>query len=239
MAKFKKKPFCKRSFLGRPAYKSIGYSRISSAEQDDMAQVTALEENGCHRVFREISNSTSFEFPKNQLYKALASMNEGDELVIVTLDRIGRNQKELISTICELQLEKKHLRTLDEKINTRKLGKCALEMLELLAGLNHAERAFNREKALESIKQRLDKGIKIQGRPKTNQAKELLVIRLRNEGFSYRSIREQTGLALSTIRRIIVQKEEELRSARIPKTVSTGQNKQPESEIIMKDNNEE
>ena len=45
------------------------------------------------------------------------------------------------------------------------------------------------------------------GRPKTNQAKERLVLRLREEGCSYRSIREQTGLALSTIRRIIAEQE--------------------------------
>ena len=44
-------------------------------------------------------------------------------------------------------------------------------------------------------------------RPKTNQAKERLVLRLRDEGCSYRSIREQTGLALSTIRRIIAEQE--------------------------------
>ncbi len=45
------------------------------------------------------------------------------------------------------------------------------------------------------------------GRPKTNEAKERLVLRLRDEGCSYRSIREQTGLALSTIRRIIAEQE--------------------------------
>jgi len=34
-----------------------------------------------------------------------------------------------------------------------------------------------------------------------------LVIRLRNEGYSYRSIRSQTGIALSTIRRVILEGE--------------------------------
>ena len=37
--------------------------------------------------------------------------------------------------------------------------------------------------------------------------KESLVIRLRNEGYSYRSIRSQTGIALSTIRRVILEGE--------------------------------
>ena len=45
------------------------------------------------------------------------------------------------------------------------------------------------------------------GRPKISPLKESLVMRLRNEGCSYRSIRTQTGIALSTIRRIILDGE--------------------------------
>ncbi|EAR18283.1 partial phage integrase [Synechococcus sp. WH 7805] len=43
--------------------------------------------------------------------------------------------------------------------------------------------------------------------PNDRKKKERLVLRLREEGCSYRSIREQTGLALSTIRRIIAEQE--------------------------------
>ena len=59
----------------------------------------------------------------------------------------------------------------------------------------------------ESIEHRRSTGGNLGGRPKTNEAKERLVLRLRDEGCSYRSIREQTGLALSTIRRIIAEQE--------------------------------
>ena len=45
-------------------------------------------------------------------------------------------------------------------------------------------------------------------RPKTNEAKEQLVLRLREEGCTYRSIREQIGLALSTILRIICDEQD-------------------------------
>ena len=45
------------------------------------------------------------------------------------------------------------------------------------------------------------------GRPKTSAKKESLVLRLRKEGESYRSIKEQTGLALATITRIVKEKE--------------------------------
>ena len=45
------------------------------------------------------------------------------------------------------------------------------------------------------------------GRPKTSAKKESLVLRLREEGESYRSIKEQTGLALATITRIVKEQE--------------------------------
>ena len=63
------------------------------------------------------------------------------------------------------------------------------------------------ERTLESIQHLRETGGNLGGCLKTNQAKERLVLRLREEGCSHRSIREQTGLALSTIRRIIAEAE--------------------------------
>ena len=83
----------------------------------------------------------------------------------------------------------------------------AVKAIGLLTGLNEVEREMTRDRVMESIEHRKATGGSIGGRPKTNQAKERLVLRLREEGCSYRSIREQTGLALSTIRRIIAEQE--------------------------------
>ena len=69
------------------------------------------------------------------------------------------------------------------------------------------DRSLIQERTLESIQHRRETGGNLGVRPKTNQAKERLVLRLREEGCSYRSIREQAGLALSTIRRIIAEAE--------------------------------
>ena len=69
------------------------------------------------------------------------------------------------------------------------------------------ERSLIQERTLESIQHRRETGGNLGGRPKTNQAKERLVLRLWEECCSYLSIREQTGLALYTIRRIIAEAE--------------------------------
>ncbi len=62
------------------------------------------------------------------------------------------------------------------------------------------------ERFPESVKNRRETGGHLRGRPKTDNEKEVLVLRLRHASCSYSLIRKQTGLALSTIKRIIVEK---------------------------------
>ena len=134
-------------------------------------------------------------------------MVEGDELVGTALSRLGRDQRSVVNRLHDLQDKDIHIRTLDRLVNTRALGKFAPVLIGLLTGLNEVERELTRERTRESVEHRRDTGGSIGGRPKTNKAKEGLVLRIREEGCSYRSIRQQTGLALSTIRRIICDAE--------------------------------
>ena len=125
----------------------------------------------------------------------------------------GRNQKtrgtkfKVLRQVPTLQEQGIHVRTLDGLVNTKGLGTFAPVLIGLLSGLAEVERSLIQERTLESIQHRRSTGGNLGGRPKTNEAKERLVLRLRDEGCSYRSIREQTGLALSTIRRIIAEQE--------------------------------
>ena len=189
--------------------KKIGYARVSSrtSGQTTDAQVAALKEAGCEIVFEETISTRKKEKDRPQLQAALASLRKGDELVIAKLDRLGRTQREVINRLHELQAEGIDVRTLDGLVSTKGMGKFAPVLIGLLSGLAEVERSLTRERTIESIQHRKETGGNLGGRPKTSNAKEGLVLRLRNEGCSYRSIREQTGLALSTIRRIIVEQK--------------------------------
>ena len=80
-------------------------------------------------------------------------------------------------------------------------------MIGLLTGLNEVERDLITERVNASVEFRRKTGGDLGGRPKTSEKKEKLVLRLRDEGESYRGIREQTGLGLATIRRIIADRD--------------------------------
>lgn len=169
--------------------------------------MASLKDAGCAVVFQETISTRTSEKDRPQLQAALNALVEGDELVVSALSRLGRDQRSVINRLHDLQDKGIHVRTLDGLVNTRALGKFAPVLIGLLTGLNEVEREMTRERTLESVQHRRGTGQSIGGRPKTNQAKEGLVLRLREEGCSYRSIREQTGLALSTIRRIICDAE--------------------------------
>ena len=194
-------------FRDKPDYKSIGLARVSTSTQSVDSQVSLLKDSGCCVVFEETISTRYKNSDRPQLQAALAALDEGDEIVITKLDRLGRTQVEVVSLLHKLQQKGKHARTLDGLINTRGLGSFAPVLIGLLTGLSEVERTLIQERTKESIAFRRETGGNLGGRPKTNEAKEGLVTRLRNEGCSYRSIRSQTGLALSTIRRIILDSE--------------------------------
>ena len=204
MNKFKKRKFIRPSFLGRPNYKSIGYTKTIKGSTTNEAQVAALHLDGCNVVFNENAKSRAIEFSKTKLHEALTEMHQGDELVITKLEQLGSKRMEIIARVSDIHSQGKHLRTLDGQINTRKLGRMTELMLGLISGITDIELTRRHERNTSSSQQKINPK-NIRGRPKTSQAKKGLVLRLRNECYSYRSIKEQTGLALSTIRRIIVE----------------------------------
>ena len=92
-------------------------------------------------------------------------------------------------------------------IDTKALGKMAPLVVGLLNGLSEVERSLIQERSRVSVEHRRKTGRDLGGRPKTSAKKESLVLRLREGGESYRFIKEQTGLALATITRIVKEQE--------------------------------
>ena len=188
--------------------KIIGYSRKSTQSQTNEPDVVALKEAGCEVVFEETVSSRKAEKDRPQLQAALTALRSGDELVITKLDRLGRSQVEVVNRLHELQAQGINVRTLDGLVNTAGLGQFAPILIGLLSGLAEVERSLIQERTRESVAYRRATGGNLGGRPKTPPKKEKLVMRLREEGESLRGIREQTGLAVATIRKILERNKE-------------------------------
>ena len=181
--------------------RTIGYARVSTTGQSTDAQVADLKQAGCDRIFHEKVSSRTPEEKRIQLQACLAVLEEGDELVVAKLDRLGRTMVEVINRLDDLQSNGIHVRTLDGLLNTRALGKMVPLVVGLLTGLAEVERELIRERTQESVEHRRKTGGNLGGRPGLEQVKKDHILKLREEGHSLRKIKTLTGVSLSAVQR--------------------------------------
>ena len=72
----------------------IGYSRVSTSDQNPDLQLDALKKEECHQIFSDTASGAKTDRPG--LDEALAFLRGGDTLVVWKLDRLGRSLKHLI-----------------------------------------------------------------------------------------------------------------------------------------------
>ena len=186
--------------------KAIGYARAAHNEYEYLEeQIKLLKEEGCSLVFSEFISLD--EEIKPQLNQAINYLTKGDQLIITQLDRAFKNKKECLRTINKLISKDIQLRTLTGFIAASESSNENSSIFKILYELDNLEDKSLGERKKEQLLRRKLAGNNLGGRPKISPLKESLVIRLRNEGYSYRSIRSQTGIALSTIRRVILEGE--------------------------------
>ena len=198
----------KRSLLSEKnkKKKSIGYARAIDNESFYLEeQIQRLRDEGCNLIFSELLSLDAEIRP--EFKKALKALSKGDELVITKLDRAFSDRNECIRIINKLLNQDIQLRTLSGFFTSNKSPNRASLVFNILSELDNLENGCLKEKKKENVLKRRITGKNLGGRPKISSLKESLVIRLRNEGYSYRSIRSQTGIALSTIRRVILEGE--------------------------------
>ncbi len=186
--------------------KSIGYARAIDSELDYLKeQIKCLKNEGCSLIFSEIISLE--EEIKPEFKKALNYLSKGDELIVTKLDRAFSNRNECIKTINKLLNNDIRLRTLSGFLSPKRSSEIFSSIFNILYELDNLDNESLGERKKELILKRRLNGNNLGGRPKISPLKESLVMRLRSEGCSYRSIRTQTGIALSTIRRIILDGE--------------------------------
>ena len=186
--------------------KLIGYARAIDNEIDYLnKQIYDLKKSGCNSIFSEIISATAEKKP--ELQNAFNVLNPGDIFIIDKLDRPFYSKNDCIQGLNNLSQRGIDLKILSSNFSSCEKYESFNLIFKVLQELENLEKDIADEKKREMIKNRKIIGLNLGGRPKISKIKETLVLRLRNEGYSYRTIRSQTGVALSTIRRIILDSE--------------------------------
>lgn len=151
--------------------KTFAYCRVSSSDQNEARQVQAMLDLGINDrdIFIDKSSGRDFNRPMYQALKA--QLRENDVLVIKSIDRLGRNYKQICNEWKEITSEiKAHIRVLDMPVldTTRTeglIGQVISDIvLQLLGYVAEQERAFNKQRQAEGIKIAKEQGKKL-GKP--------------------------------------------------------------------------
>ena len=176
----------------------IGYSRCSAAGQNHQSQIDALEQAGCERVFQETASGSRSD--RTELLRLVEFARPGDELVIVRLDRLGRNMRGVLDVIDQLTRKQVSLVSLGEAIDgTTPSGKLALHML---AALSQYELEQKRLACEAGRKAAIARG-RLGGRPRSLDETKLKVARalMVDQQMSVAQIARHVGCAPSTLYR--------------------------------------
>ena len=151
--------------------KTFAYCRVSSTDQNEDRQVEAMLELGINErdIFVDKCSGQDFERPQYQALKL--QLREGDVLVIKSIDRLGRNYKQICEEWREIVRDiKANIKVVDMPIldTTRTdglIGEVISDIvLQLLGYVAEQERAFIKQRQAEGIKLAKEKGKRL-GKP--------------------------------------------------------------------------
>lgn len=183
----------------------LGYARVSTSHQSLDQQLDALAAAGVEEdhIYSDKLSGSSTREQRPGLAALLDYARPGDAIVVIGIDRLGRNAAEVMSTIRDLGQRDIVLRSLREGIDT---GTAAGRMVAgVLASLAELELELGRERRSAAREARRARGQHV-GRPKALDAsKAALARRMHAAGEPVKTIAETLGVSAATVYRVLAQ----------------------------------
>jgi DNA invertase Pin-like site-specific DNA recombinase len=187
----------------------LGYARVSTGHQSLDQQLDALTAAGVDpkRVYRDKLSGASTREQRPGLASLLDYARPGDAIVVVGIDRLGRNAAEVMATIRELRDRDIVLRSLREGIDSS--NATGRMVAGVLASLAELELELGRERRAAAREARRARGQHI-GRPKVLDAKKAaLAQRMHASGESASTIANTLGVSRATVYRVLAEQTAE------------------------------
>ena len=177
----------------------IGYARVSTDGQTLHAQTEALHGAGCARIFAEKISGAYSDRP--QLAKAVATLQEGDTLVVCKLDRLARSTRDLLNTLDAIGKAGASFKSLGDPWadTTTPHGRL---MLTVLGGLAEFERHLILSRTAEGRTRAQANGIKFGRKPSLTPYQRAEALRRRATGETLTEIAQSFNVSHMTIARL-------------------------------------
>src|SRR5258705_1390576 len=181
----------------------LGYARVSTEHQSLDQQTDALAAAGVDdaRIYTDKLSGTSTRQQRPGLAALLDYARQGDAIVVVGIDRLGRNAAEVMTTIRDLGERGIVLRSLREGIDTSNAS--GRMVAGALASLAELELELGKERRTAARDARRARGQSI-GRPKAlSDEKVALARRMHDSRESATTIATTLGVSRATVYRVL------------------------------------
>ncbi|GAW63333.1 Sin recombinase [Ligilactobacillus acidipiscis DSM 15836] len=140
----------------------VGYARVSTLDQNLERQLTRLKEAGVKKIFQEKISGKNTDRPA--LKKMLAYIHEDDQVIVLSLDRLGRNNQDISDIIEYINHKKAVLRILNlptfDNIQDKNLQRLMTNLvLEIYKYTAENERTQIRERQRQGIELAKQRGV--------------------------------------------------------------------------------
>lgn len=176
----------------------IGYARVSSKDQNLDRQLAALKKEKVFRIFTDTVSGSSTQRPG--LDGALNYVRAGDQLIVVSMDRLARSLIDLHRLVDELTERGVSVKFLKEgQTYSLDSSPVAKLMLGLLGSVAEFERAIIRERQAEGIAKAKARGV-YKGRAKVLNEEQIMQAReWVSEGVPKTEVARRFGIGRTTL----------------------------------------
>ena len=145
-----------------------GYARVSTKEQNEARQLTALREMGIPSENVYLDKQSGADFERVQYRRMLRRLGPGDTLIVKSIDRLGRNYTEILEQWRIITKNKRaaivilDMPLLDTRQNRDLTGQLIADIvLQLLSYVAQTEREFIRQRQAEGIVAATERGVHV------------------------------------------------------------------------------
>ncbi|RSJ74530.1 recombinase family protein [Streptococcus cristatus] len=189
----------------------IGYIRASTKDQNLARQIEMMKQEGVNKVFSE--KVSGKDMNRKELKALLKFAREGDEIIVSSLDRLGRDYQDIKEIVRQLQQRCIKLTIIDAPFLNFNTGNNTLDtamfdmFLSLLGYIAQNEREKILERQRQGIKLAKQRGV-YKGRPiqyheHAKNAKDRLIYhnvkRMLEEHLPVAQIAKENGISRQTV----------------------------------------
>jgi len=175
----------------------VGYARVSTKDQNLALQHEALTKAGCKKIYEDrVSGANTV---RQGLNLALEVLREGDSLIVWKLHRLGRNVKDLMTLVGQLEKQGIHFKSLTDNIDTSTAS--GRFFFHVMASLAQMERELLIERTQAGLEVARKRG-RVGGRKRAMTDSKLAAAkRLLADGVHPKDVAVDLGISVPTLYR--------------------------------------